>query len=543
MPKPYVQNQIDSIFNDHKVGLSLEKFQALLLPSGVGVDEKRTKQGKLQGLSFKCQGIAFPASALGTVYSTSGLIKRGLIVQEKLELVKNEPEPEEPTEVKPTAKDSKTPSMLKPFILPAQYGAKEIKPHAAHQTEVNLNTEKFNTEIVNLQVGPAAKVMLIIGGLLAQASVFLIQKILAFLKRLLAAFGFGMHQSDLQKFEHPDPKAPALFYEPTQLALPVPKSAEDKVAEELFRVAQSLELNDPNLLPVIEGEEIEKARAEVVVAMTEKSDTNPAASTTAETENLDFLSDDFSTEPAPAQAPEIPTESPPQTQVDALTLLKKAIGDLVSANKAKDAVERDRPGMYFYLDSRDDRKADLNKINNWLDESKAKLADWKAQNKFKFLVGSSQKDELEGEIFHLENLKKASEEELKKAEEAEEKAEKFYRSLPLGVVPDDIYDRINQASFEMSLARKWLQNEAETLLNQLKADPMLGRQMAEIKRRVESNFKNYLIAGVVSNVDFHSLSNQILELRRLKVAQENARLAFMADHESDKPVIDGQTVK
>lgn len=43
MPKPYVQNQIDSIFNDHKDGLALKKLQALLLPAGVGLDEKRTK--------------------------------------------------------------------------------------------------------------------------------------------------------------------------------------------------------------------------------------------------------------------------------------------------------------------------------------------------------------------------------------------------------------------------------------------------------------------------------------------------------------------
>jgi hypothetical protein len=526
--KETIQNKVDAFFKS-ETELTFENLQQKLLEKGVEIRDAKTQKGRLQGFSYFDQksGVAVPGSRLGTDYSL-GMLARGLKYDQK----------EEQAEVKP---DSKMPAMLRPLILPEQYGAKEIRPHAAHQTEVTLNTEKYNAQVVNLQIGPASKVMLLIGGLLAQTSVFLIQKILAFLKRLLAVFGFGMRQADLQKFSHPDKSAPALCYEPTQLAVPAPKSAEDKVAEELFRVAASLEENDHNLLPVIEGKEIEKARAEVVAAMLEKSDANPAVSTTAENENLNFLSDDFS--PKSLQAREIPTESPPQTQADALIQLKTAIGDLVAANKAKDAAERDRPGMYVYFDTRDDRKGDLTKINNWLDESKAKFADWKAQNKFKFLVGSSQKDELEGEIFHLENLKKAAEEELKKAEEADKKAEKFYRSLPPGVVSDDIFDRINQASTEIWIARKSLQDEAETLLNQLKADPMLGRQTAEIKRNVESNFKNYLTVSVVSAGDFQSLSNQILELRRLKVAQENVRIASMADHESDKPAADGQTVK
>jgi Relaxase/Mobilisation nuclease domain len=530
--KMKIQKYVDEIFEQEKNDLTYEILREKLLFKGVEIRASQTQKGRLQGFSFLDQksGVAVPGSKLGSDYSL-GMLTRGLKYDQKEEIGVAKPA-------------SKMPAMLKPMILPAQYGAKEIRPHAAHQTEVSIDTEKFNNQVTSLQIGPASKVMLLIGGLLAQASVFLIQKILAFLKRLLAAFGFGMRQSDLQKYEHADPTAPALCYEPAQLALPAPKSAEDKVAEELFRVVESLEKNDPDLLPVIEGEEIEKARAEVVAAMTKKSDTNPAASTTAEVENLDFLSDDFSTEPTQKQ-----TESPPQSQVqaaaDALAQLKTSIADLVAANKDRDAAERDRPGMYVYFDTRDDRKADLTKINNWLDESKTKFAEWKAKNKFKFLVGSSQKDELEGEIFHLENLKKAAEEELKKANEAEEKAEKFYRTLPAGVVPPDIFNRINRAAAEIRIARKLLQDEAETLLNQLKADPMLGRQMAEIKRSVESNFKNYLTVGVVSAGDFKSLSNQILELRRLKVTQENARNAALAEHESekDKPAIDGQIVK
>lgn len=527
MPKPFVQNEIDSIFSEHKNGLPFEKLRALLAPKGVELDEKRTKQGKLQGLSFKCQGIAFPASALGSEYSTSGLIKRGLIVNEQLELTKNEPE--DPKEQQ-TA--SKMPAMLKPMLLPSQYSAKQIKPYAAHQTDVTLNSEKFNSEVVNLQVGPAAKVMLIIGGLLAQSSVFLIEKIIAFLKRLLAFFGYGLRASDLQKYQHPDKAAPALCYEPTQLALPATKSTEDKCSDELFRIAQSLETNDPSLLPILDDEEASKARAEVVAAMENQGDQG-AGVTTSNAENFGFTDDDF--------ASTNPVAEPPKP--DPLDDLKEALAAYaVAARELKIAETKNGP---IHFSTVVQRQAELKIVREDVEFARAKWDQFCTEHPFKSSLPSSEKKRLQDSVKANEEVEKRAKKAVATAEAEDARIAKLYAALPAAVVPPAILQSEFQARQSVKTAREAIQIEALAAIKAIRSDIMMSPKMAKFESLFESSFKQFNRTGEISADEISVLASQISELRRLQNAQEAARRAALAvyDEDADQPVIDGQIVK
>lgn len=160
MSKQYVQAAIDDVFNNHSDGLELENLQALLAEKRVGVDAKRTKLGKLQGLSFQYADVAFPASALGTDYSTSGLIQRGLRIKDQIDVVVAHTG--KPTAIASHFKPNKMPEMIKP-LLSSTHGSREVRSHATHQTEV-IDAPMFNLQpIENLPFTELNRVMAMVG--------------------------------------------------------------------------------------------------------------------------------------------------------------------------------------------------------------------------------------------------------------------------------------------------------------------------------------------------------------------------------------------
>lgn len=516
--KETIQNKVDAFFKS-ETELTFENLQQKLLEKGVEIRDAKTQKGRLQGFSYFDQksGVAVPGSKLGTDYSL-GMLARGLKYDQK----------EEQEEQKPA---SKMPAMLKPLILPEQYGAKELT-HAAHQTEVTLNSEKFNTEIVNLQAGPAAKAMLIIGGLLAQASVFLIQKILAFLKRLLAFFGFGLRASDLQKYQHPDKAAPALCYEPTQLALPAPKSAEDKCSDELFRIAQSLETNDPSLLPILDDEEASKARAEVVAAM-ENQDDQGAGVTTSDAENFGFTDDDF--------ASTNPVAEPPKP--DPLDDLKEALAaHEVAARELKIAEIKNGP---IHFSTVVQRQAELKIVREDVESARAKWDQFCTEHPFKSSLPSSEKKRLQDSVKANEEVEKRAKKAVATAEAVDARIAKLYAALPAAVVPPAILQSEFQARQAVKTAREAIQIEALAAIKAIRSDIMMSPKMAKFESLFESSFKQFNRTGEISADEISVLASQISELRRLQNAQEAARRAALAvyDEDADQPVIDGQIVK
>ena len=516
--KETIQNKVDAFFKS-ETELTFENLQQKLLEKGVEIRDAKTQKGRLQGFSYFDQksGVAVPGSKLGTDYSL-GMLARGLKYNQK----------EEQEEQKPA---SKMPAMLKPLILPEQYGAKELT-HAVHQTEVTLNSEKFNSEVVNLQVGPAAKAMLIIGGLLAQSSVFLIEKIIAFLKRLLAFFGFGLRASDLQKYQHPDKAAPALCYEPTQLALPATKSAEDKCSDELFRIAQSLETNDPSLLPILDDEEASKARAEVVAAM-ENQDDQGAGVTTSDAENFGFTDDDF--------ASTNPVAEPPKP--DPLDDLKEALAaHEVAARELKIAEIKNGP---IHFSTVVQRQAELKIVREDVESARAKWDQFCTEHPFKSSLPSSEKKRLQDSVKANEEVEKRALKAVASAEAEDLRIKKLYATLPAAVVPPAILQSESQARQAVKTAREAIQIEALAAIKAIRSDIMMSPKMAKFESLFESSFKQFNRTDEISADDISVLTSQISELRRLQNAQEAARRAALAeyDEDADQPVIDGQIVK
>lgn len=516
--KETIQNKVDAFFKS-ETELTFENLQQKLLEKGVEIRDAKTQKGRLQGFSYFDQksGVAVPGSKLGTDYSL-GMLARGLKYNQK----------EEQEEQKPA---SKMPAMLKPLILPEQYGAKELT-HAVHQTEVTLNSEKFNSEVVNLQVGPAAKAMLIIGGLLAQSSVFLIEKIIAFLKRLLAFFGFGLRASDLQKYQHPDKAAPALCYEPTQLALPATKSAEDKCSNELFRIAQSLETNDPSLLPILDDEEASKARAEVVAAM-ENQDDQGAGVTTSDAENFGFTDDDF--------ASTNPVAEPPKP--DPLDDLKEALAaHEVAARELK--IAEIKNGL-IHFSTVVQRQAELKIVREDVESARAKWDQFCTEHPFKSSLPSSEKKRLQDSVKANEEVEKRALKAVASAEAEDLRIKKLYATLPAAVVPPAILQSESQARQAVKTAREAIQIEALAAIKAIRSDIMMSPKMAKFESLFESSFKQFNRTDEISADDISVLTSQISELRRLQNAQEAARRAALAeyDEDADQPVIDGQIVK
>jgi|GEM_PF-3262855 len=512
--KEEIQNYVDQFFAQ-EIDTSFKNLKQKLLEKKVEIRDSRTQKGRLQGFSYKDleTGVALPGSKLGSDYSL-GMLARGLKYDQK----------DEQAQAKP---DSKMPAMLKPFILPEQYGANEIRPHAAHQTEVMLDPEKYNNQVVNLQIGPASKVMLLIGGLLAQASVFLIQKILAFLKRLLAAFGFGMRQADLQKYEHADPTAPALCYEPTQLALPALKSAEDKVANELFRVAQALEQNDSSLLPVVEG--AEKEREAVQAAMDDAGGKGGGA--TAETENFGITDEDFGSTNAVAESP----------KTDPMDDLKTALAAHAIAAKAlKRAEIKDGP---IHFTTVVQRQSELKIVREDLESARAKWDKFCTAHPFKSSLPSAEKKRLLESVEANVEAEKRALNAVAAAEAEDIRIEKLYAALPAAVVPTHIKQAEAQARQAVTNARVALMDEAAAAIKAIRSDVMMSPKMAKIESLMSASYSRFVITRQITAGEFTELQSQMQELRRLKAAQENARIAALAEHESDKPVVDGQTVK
>jgi hypothetical protein len=519
--RQFMQTKIDIAIKNHPNGLDFKDFKRLLAVDQIDV-QAYAPGGVLKGVSYLYDGLKWPGSKLGSAYS-AGLPERGVAYATETSV-----EPKDQPEVLKTV--SKMPAMLKPLILPAQYAAKEIKPHASHQTEVMVDTTRFNSQVVSLNIGLASTAMLLIAGALVSVSLNLVNMVLALIKRLMAFFGFGMKASPLQQCEHPDPKAPALCYEPTQLALPGPKSAQTELAQKLYEVSEALEANDPNLLPVIDDPEAAKARADVVAAMEEPGGKGGGA-TTAETENFGFTDEDFVSTNAVAAN-------------DPMDDLKTALAAHAIAAKALERAQiKDGP---IHFSTVDQRVAELKIVREDLQAARAKWDEFCTEHPFKSsLPGSAvRKRCLERVEANVEAEKSASKA-VAAAEAEDARIDKIYAGLPAAVVPAAIIQAEAEARLDVKTAREAIQAEATSSIKAIRSDVTMLPKMAEFELQLCSSLKNFQATGQITATGISILESQMRELRRLKNAQEASRRAAVAefDGEADKPIIDAQIVK
>lgn len=75
--REFIQKKVDEVLNAHPDGIGLREFVRELQKVGVEATPYIPK-GQFKGMSYTAQGISWPGSKLGTVYTSVGLIKRGV---------------------------------------------------------------------------------------------------------------------------------------------------------------------------------------------------------------------------------------------------------------------------------------------------------------------------------------------------------------------------------------------------------------------------------------------------------------------------------
>jgi hypothetical protein len=522
MPRVFIQKKVDLAIKNYP-RLHFQELQKLLITDLIDM-QPYAPNGVLIGVSYLYDGIKWPGSKIGRAYS-AGLTERGVIFTTDASA---EPKVQEEQTSKslPKPTSSKMPTALKPILFPEQYGVKQIKLHSAHQTEV-MDTPTFDLKpIATLPTGSLSKGMAMAGFACINLTLAAFRAVLNLIAAILRKFGFNIKVAEAQPNSSASHQLP-LYYSTTQQALPAPTAehAEHQAATEIFRVVSAVENNSPTDLPVVKGTELEREQAFSALTNNDQF-TGKAAVADADLPPNDFgyTGEDFSSTPT-TQAP----------ATDPLDDLKAAIAACEAAIEAVAAAERDRPGMPIYFDTRDDRRKDVELVQIDLVKARQDLQEWRAANPLKARFGSKFRNELYAAVENLEAHEKLVIQDLADAETTDDRAEKFYRSLPKGVVPAATMAALASSRKAVKFLREAIQLEAESLLNQLKVDPMLGRQLAEIRRQVESNYKNYLSTQIVSKSYFQSLSAQIRELRKLAAQAAGGGGGGNGDHDLHKP--------
>ena len=264
MSREKIQDSVNKIIADHPEGIDFVHFQRLLAELPIGV-LPYAPNGIFKGVSYSCDGLKWPGSKIGREFS-AGLTERGVRYQETTATAGQQVADPFLTQQIPPAELKRT----LPALPPQHQLARVAAPPAGPETSVKKMGFDLD-QIADLQIGPLSKVMLYLGGVLANLGFSALRLLLQFVQRLLAKFGFGMRpiQSINSSIAAPAP----LEYEPFVIdseARIVTQSDVDQAATNVFQIAEAVRLQDPNLLPVGEG------RAELADALIEDNSSGQA---------------------------------------------------------------------------------------------------------------------------------------------------------------------------------------------------------------------------------------------------------------------------
>ncbi len=254
----FMQTKVDIAIQNHPNGIDFKDFQRLLAVDNIDV-RAYAPNGVLKGVSYLHDGLKWPGSKLGSNYS-SGLSGRGVSYT-------SETGTEQEVQMRSHSRNSKIPAALK-TLLPSQYANKEIFSHASHKTKEFY----FNTDLTSRSARETTELSDIvwhIGSLLVRCAVSLLNAVLNFMRKILALFGYSMKQAALQTCQHVSGQA--LCFEPavqSQLSLPT-ATAEAQAAEALTGLANAIQRNSYDNLPIVVG--AEKERNSVWDAMADSS--------------------------------------------------------------------------------------------------------------------------------------------------------------------------------------------------------------------------------------------------------------------------------
>ena len=347
MSKIFIQEKIDAIFAARPDGLDFAELNKMLEADIIDAAEKRTAKGKLQGISFRFNGVAVPASELGSQYSTKGLIARGLRIAEFVEAPTAESNTTKQTPAEQITVHASTapaastqqrdvldrpPQQLQP-IPQALYSANQMLPQGPVAKRLGEVSERLDemAPAMNTQFLNCAWALAKVAVFCATAAANIAAAVWRFLQRLLALFNLKTKQP-LQFSEQSI--TPQLTYNPThgERALDASELAEvDKnAASAIDHVLGCVESGRPDDLP----EDVE-GRAELIAAMATNEKKGTSAAT--EADPLDAMFDDH-------QAPPLPKSEPKIAPVDTFVLLNTSMAEFVDTSIARtEAGKRDTP--------------------------------------------------------------------------------------------------------------------------------------------------------------------------------------------------------
>lgn len=526
MSKPYIQNAIDDIFKSNSGALDTVKLQILLADMGVGLDVKRTKEGKLQGFSYSYADISFPASALGTEYSTSGLIKRGLRIKDQIDLVVAHTG--KPTATASCFKPNKMPEMIKP-LLSSTHGSPEVRSHATHQTEV-MDAPMFNLKpIENPQLTELSSVMAMLGYACKNVALDVLIAILNLIAAVLRRFGFNMLAAKNQPVSNQSHQIP-LFYSPcieSTPHLPAP-NAEHQVAAELLRVVNAVVNHSPHDLPLVKGTELERELAFAALINEEKI----TGATVAVDADIPHNSNSVATE---------------QQKIDRIQVLNTAILAHDIAAKELLYAQIKKGPMHQYLDKK--IAIELRAVRNELDEARDKLNKFCIDFPIKSRFPCSEKTKLLADVANLEMSEKNLLHALKEAMDENARIEKVYAAIPPPIVPPSVASLELETRQAVHNARSTIHVDALDLIKSIKGDPHQSQYLtgilAENESKILESWRSFGKDQKLSLENLETLKFQINELQRLKNMQAAAEDAAMFQQDGSylKPKVDGQIQK
>lgn len=247
MSREKIQESVNKIIAEHPEGIDFQAFAGLLQAENIEV-LLYAPGGILKGVSYSFDSLKWPGSKIGREYSV-GLPERGVRYGSEAKIQAEKATVERAENDRARAND-RAPAMVRNILKP--------RP----KVDLDLDLAKTTNSIVRSDIGPVSKVMLLVGMAALRLSAAALEALLNFVRWLLKKLGFALQPAAPGSAQAATklPFSPSFIdVESRFLPKPKPESAienrAEEAAHELLKVVDSLEKNDPDLLPPGQGRE------------------------------------------------------------------------------------------------------------------------------------------------------------------------------------------------------------------------------------------------------------------------------------------------
>lgn len=491
MSKSIIQNAIDSIFAAHPKGIEYEEFKRLLLIKKIVIIQSRTKKNKLQGFSFEYENNACPGSALGGGYSSTGLIGRGLIV-ENTEGVDNTEKSEDSVK----DKNKRMPRAVEFITQNKSVDRNENQQPSNGRTKWRMDSNQINNLEFPGLMGPIWKACYAVTQIAIIYSLDLWDKLKAFIERILNKLGLKLNRNN-------NNAARELNFSPAPAAIDVPSHViEDQkqieaAANQINQIAKAIETKSPDLVPAgIEG------RDELVKALKDEFDKTEFANGSG----TDYMPSIYSN----------------------FAKLEKAYS-VQNANDKQILVEEQR-GMPFYIDERPKARENLAAAEQKLRDANSKSENWKAKsklNKFASLLAGNPNQVEINEAFKEREYYKS---ELARIEGDDAKKQVKISSFRPAKVRDELIKFRENCGENLSIAIAEFKHaclmQSAALITNPNLKPKVEKLLSNLNERVKIFEKNnefhahgFGIDGVTARKDLQKIELGLKELETVSIVE------------------------